>query len=82
MRRNDRRLLDLVTAMRAADIVPEAQAHHNACGAGAIAAAIAFAQEMGAQEGLLLHYTTSHDVLPTGRPSDLVGYGAVVFAGP
>jgi len=79
-RQNDRRLLDLVTAMRAEEIVAEARAHQNACGAGAIAAAIAFAQEMGATEGILLDYTTSHDVMPMGRPTDMVGYGAVIFA--
>lgn len=76
---NDRRLLDLAVRMRAEEIVPEARSRHNACGAGAVAAAIAFAAALGATQGALLHYTTSYEVLPEGRPSDLVGYGAVAF---
>jgi MEMO1 family protein len=78
-RQNDARLLDGVVAMRASGILAEAEAHQNACGAGAIAAAIAFAAELGATQGVLLQQTTSHEVLPTGRPTDFVGYGAVAF---
>jgi len=78
-RANDARMLDLVVRMQAAEIVPEAEARGNACGAGAIAAAISYALEAGATEGRLLSYTTSHDARPMGRPVDLVGYGAVVF---
>jgi len=76
---NDARLLDLVENLRADDVIAETRAHHNACGAGAIAAAIAFAAELGAKQGLRLHYTPSHEVMPMGRPTDMVGYGAVVF---
>ncbi len=36
---NDARILELIIQMRAADVVIEAEAHSNACGAGAIAAA-------------------------------------------
>ncbi len=79
---NDRAILDLMVAMRAEEIVSEARSHHNACGAGAVAAAIAFAAEMGATQGVLLHYTTSHEVMPMGRATDMVGYGAVVFISP
>lgn len=79
---NDRRLLDLAVRLRAEEIVPEARVRHNACGAGAVAAAIAFAVALGATQGALLHYTTSYEVLPEGRPSDLVGYGAVAFCAP
>jgi len=78
-RQNDERILDLAVAMRAEDIVSEAERHGNACGGGAIAVAITFASEMGAQQGTLLQHTTSYEVLPMGRPADLVGYGAIVF---
>lgn len=78
-RANDARLLDLAVQLKAAEVLHEAETHYNACGAGAIAAAIGFALEMGASEGRLLEYTTSYDAQPQGRPSDLVGYGAVVF---
>lgn len=78
-RENDARLLDLVVQMRAEEIVPEAEARLNACGAGAIAAAIAYAAELGATRGILLHYTNSHEVMPSPRPTDIVGYGAVAL---
>jgi hypothetical protein len=39
------------------------------------------AQALGATRGELLDYTTSYDVMPYGRPSDLVGYGAVALTG-
>lgn len=78
-KQNDARLLELVVALRAEEVLAEARVHHNACGAGAIAAAIGYAAELGASKGILLHYTTSHEVMPMGRPTDFVGYGAVVF---
>jgi hypothetical protein len=77
---NDRRLLDLVVQLRAPEVLEEARVHHNACGAGAIAATITYAQALGATQGTLLHYTTSYEARPDGRtPSDLVGYGAVAL---
>jgi len=76
---NDKGLIDLMLAMKAEQIVPETKQHHNACGAGAIAATVASARELGSKGGALLHYTTSYDVMPRGRPSDFVGYAAVVF---
>lgn len=76
---NDARVLRLAEEMAEDMIIGETQARHNACGAGAIVAAIAYSKEMGATQGLVLHYTTSHEVFPQGMPSDMVGYGAVVF---
>lgn len=76
---NDRRIIDLMTAMKAEDIVPEAARHHNSCGAGAIAAAVSFARACGKDSGMLVEYTTSHDVLPRGKPTMFVGYAGVVF---
>jgi len=76
---NDARVLDLIAALKGADIVSEVERHHNACGAGAVAAAIGFASAMGATRGQVVHYTTSHEVAPVGPASDMVGYGAVVF---
>jgi len=78
-RENDRRLLALAEQMDADAVLAEAATHHNACGAGAIAAAIAFSSARGATEGKVLHHTTSYDVLPQGIASDMVGYGAVAF---
>jgi AmmeMemoRadiSam system protein B len=76
---NDRRFLDLVVGLRADEILAEADAHRNACGAGATAAAVRAVREMGAREGVLLAQTTSHDVDPSGGADRFVGYAAVVF---
>ncbi|MHB0857241.1 MAG: AmmeMemoRadiSam system protein B [Anaerolineae bacterium] len=78
-RRNDARLLDLICQMQAESVLAEASEHHNACGAGAIAATIACTASLGAGAGVLLQQTTSYDIMPSGPATDLVGYGAVVF---
>lgn len=76
---NDRRFLDLAEAMRAGELVSYAEASRSACGARAAAASIACCQALGATRGLVLGHTTSHDVLPMGRPTSFVGYGAVGY---
>lgn len=82
-RANDRRMLDLIEAMAADAIVPEAMRRHNACGAGAIAAAIAATQAMGASAGRVLAYTNSYEIVHKQAPYDLddttVGYASVIF---
>lgn len=82
--RNDRRMLDLVEAMDAEHVVPEARDNQNACGAGAVAATIAACRAMGARRGVLLEYTNSYEVLhetyPDERDDTTVGYASVVFA--
>ncbi len=76
---NDQRLIDQAVAMHAAEVLRVAAESHSACGAGAIAAAIACAGKLGATHGQLWHHTTSHEVLPMGQPSDFVGYAAIAF---
>jgi AmmeMemoRadiSam system protein B len=78
---NDRRFIDLIVAMDADAIVPEATANHNACGAGAVAAMIAAAKEAGADRYIELEHTTSADRdLGDWSPSaSSVGYEAGVF---
>jgi len=76
---NDQRLIDEVVALHGSQVLNLAAEEHSACGAGAIAAAITCAQELGATAGQLLHHTTSHDVQPMGQPSDFVGYAAIAF---
>ncbi|HPZ10366.1 MAG TPA: AmmeMemoRadiSam system protein B [Candidatus Eremiobacteraeota bacterium] len=79
---NDKRLVDLIIALKAEDVVSEADSHGSACGAGAITATIAAVRLLGAKEGKLLKYTTSYDEIPSfGDPSSFVGYSAVVFTG-
>lgn len=82
---NDRRMIEAMLRMNAAGIVAEAEAHWNACGAGAIAATIAACRETGASEATLLRHTTSYEVLRErmGEPAvDAVGYAGVVFTRP
>ena len=79
---NDRRMLDLILAMREREAVAEADANQNACGAGAIAATIAACKACGAAKAELLWHTTSQETAAAegGDPFDAVGYAGVVFA--
>jgi AmmeMemoRadiSam system protein B len=79
VRANDKRVIDLILAMQAEEIVAETMAHRNACGGGAIAGTVAAARTMGAEEGHLLEYTTSHHIMPRGPATDFVGYAAILF---
>ena len=80
---NDRRMLDVVERMAAEEIVPEAQRHSNACGAGAIAATVAACRLLGARAGYCIEYTNSFEVIhaayPAERDDTTVGYASVVF---
>jgi hypothetical protein len=80
---NDRGMMDLMVRLDAEAVVPAAQQHMNACGAGAIAATMAAARELGAARGCVIQYTTSYDVMreTMGRTDyqAAVGYGGVVF---
>jgi len=79
MRENDAQLLRLVEQMRASEILREASHHHNACGAGSLAATVEAARVMGAERGYLLEYTTSYDVRAESEFSMAVGYAGVLF---
>jgi len=77
---NDRRLLTLIEELRADEIVAEAHAHLNACGAGAIAAMLGAAMELGARQTQLLRHTSSHETLSRleRQAGDVsVGYAAL-----
>lgn len=79
---NDRRMIDLILALRDADVVAEAGSNENACGAGAIAATIAASKAYGATRATLLEHTTSFEVLREliSEPMrDAVGYTAIAF---
>jgi len=79
---NDPRFIELVCEMKAAELVPEAVVHKNACNAGATAATVAAVQALGATRGVLLEHTTSSEVL-AGKlgpdADDSVGYAGIVF---
>ncbi len=76
---NDRRFLDLLLAMDAESLVPEARSRMNACGAGAAAAALAFSQEMGARRAFLVEHTDSQEVQPDPWSDIYVGYAGCLF---
>ena len=79
MRENDARILRLAEQMQAAEILPEALGHHNACGPGAMAATVAAASVWGAERGILLSYTTSFDVAPEPEFRMAVGYAGILY---
>jgi hypothetical protein len=79
MKQNDRRITDLAVNMLADKIVDEAERNYNACGAGAMAAAVAYAKEKGVRNGRLLKYTTSHDEYSQGGFEMAVGYAGIIF---
>ena len=79
MEANDRRMLQLCEAVDADAVVPEAALHQNACGAGALAAAAAYARARGVTRGHVLEYTTSFRELPDDVFRMGVGYGGIVW---
>jgi AmmeMemoRadiSam system protein B len=78
---NDRRFVELIKALDADGVISEAEMNHNACGAGAVAAGIAAALELGADAYVELEHTTSADLEleSGGHPANSVGYEAGVF---
>jgi len=81
---NDRRLVELISALDAESVVQEAAENHSACGAGAVAATISAVQELGADHYTELQHATSADLerAEGGRPVNSVGYEAGVFTLP
>jgi AmmeMemoRadiSam system protein B len=80
MKDNDRRILELAVNLEAERIPREALVHRNACGSGALAAATAFARELGAKRASVLEHTDSHEVAGQGEPFETaVGYAGMVF---
>ncbi len=74
--RNDRRIIDLMLDMDAEKVIDEALASHNACCAGAAAAAIEAAKHLGADQAASIAYATSYDKSPG---DSFVGYAGIVF---
>ena len=79
---NDRRLLEIVTAMQAERVVPETRARWNACGGGAIAAMLSACQAHGATTARVLRHANSYETLNAAgyaQPADnAVGYAGVI----
>ncbi len=78
---NDRRLLELIQNNEVDRVVPDAEEHASACGAGAIAAMLAACREFGARTAQVLRHTNSFETLADVAPqppTNAVGYAAVV----
>ena len=64
-------------------MIPEVQQQHNACGAGAIAATMAAAHQLGATKGTVLEYNNSYCISRERNPGEqddtTVGYASVIF---
>jgi AmmeMemoRadiSam system protein B len=73
---NDRRFIDALLALAPGRVIDEALRRQNACCAGAAAACLEAAMGLGAREGQLRAYTTSHDKSPG---DSFVGYAGVVY---
>lgn len=79
MRENDERIIRLALGLKAREILQEAAANSNACGPGAMAAAVAASKAMGSKGGVLLEHITSYDVYPQGEFEMAVGYAGIIF---
>ena len=75
---NDRRIIDAMVAMDTEQILREGATRQNACCAGAVAAAVAAARQLGAREAHEVAYASSYDLSPG---DSFVGYTGVVFRG-
>jgi AmmeMemoRadiSam system protein B len=73
---NDKKAVELMTALDAAGVREEALRRHNACCMGAASTAVHLAKLLGATKGELLDYYTSYDVSPN---ASFVGYAGIVF---
>ncbi|UCD36836.1 MAG: AmmeMemoRadiSam system protein B [Fidelibacterota bacterium] len=76
---NDRRLIDLLCQGTGEEVLTEARTHHNACGAGALAALKAAMTTLEVPNGHLILYSTSYDAEPERVFRRAVGYAGVVF---
>ncbi len=79
---NDRSMIDLICRLESEKIVAEAELHRNACGAGAVAATVGAAVQMGAKRAKLLSHICSAQVserLWGQQSSESVGYAGIVF---
>jgi len=73
---NDRRIIDSMLDMDPEAVIKQSRKHQNACCAGAAAAAITAARQLGAATGEKLAYASSYDKSPG---DSFVGYAGILF---
>ena len=79
---NDQSIIELICGLESEKIVSEAQSRRNAWGAGAVAARVAAAVQMGARRALVLSHISSAQVserLWGEKSTESVGYAGIVF---
>jgi AmmeMemoRadiSam system protein B len=79
---NDKEFIDLALGMHPEKMLSTAEENYNACGAGAAAATVAAAKELGRTQGTLLAHTNSNTIMAqkmASTSSESVGYAAIVF---
>ncbi|MCF7958680.1 MAG: AmmeMemoRadiSam system protein B [Phycisphaerae bacterium] len=79
---NDQFFINLAVTMQADKLVESARLYGSACGAGAVAAAVAAASELGANKGIVTGHTTSAEIMRerfNQASEDSVGYAGIVF---
>jgi AmmeMemoRadiSam system protein B len=79
---NDKQFIDLALKLEPEKMLSNAAENYSACGAGAAAATVAAAKQLGKTEGLLLAHTNSNQVMlkKMGASSaESVGYAAIIF---
>ena len=73
---NDRRVINMMLAMDAEEVIREALASQNACCSGAAATAIAAGKQLGAQDAQIIAYENSYEKSPG---DSFVGYVGIAF---
>jgi AmmeMemoRadiSam system protein B len=76
---NDRRIIDSLLALDLEEALQRGVTEMSACSVGGAVAAAAFARRKGAEQGKLLRYTTSYDLIPD---DSFVGYAGIIFSEP
>jgi len=76
---NDRRIIDSLLALDLEEALQRGVTEMSACSVGGAVAAAEFARRKGAEEGKLLRYTTSYDLIPD---DSFVGYAGIIYSRP
>jgi AmmeMemoRadiSam system protein B len=73
---NDKGFVDCALRMDMEGLLKHALENDSACSAGAAASAMATCKSLGADQGILLDYYTSYDIMPD---NSFVGYAGILY---
>jgi hypothetical protein len=73
---NDKGFIDRALRMDAEALLKHALENDSACSAGAAISAMSTSKALGAEQGILLDYYTSYDIMPD---DSFVGYAGIVY---